>query len=116
MISCVPNIGAILAFLQGVMHDAKVAVIFALLGNDFMHGLCNNLPSATGARTRYRNGEAGLPLMEHNNVIRQGGVCLFYRLNIRRILVKRNKGFRIARVNLGFFDSALNNEDSRSSL
>jgi anhydro-N-acetylmuramic acid kinase len=33
----------------GFSDDAKEAIIFALLGNDFMHGVANNLPSATGA-------------------------------------------------------------------
>lgn len=33
----------------GFSDDAKEAIIFALLGNDFMHGIANNLPSATGA-------------------------------------------------------------------
>ncbi|WP_211747101.1 anhydro-N-acetylmuramic acid kinase [Paenibacillus sp. Marseille-Q4541] len=33
----------------GLIDDAKEAVIFAILGNDFMHGVANNMPSATGA-------------------------------------------------------------------
>jgi anhydro-N-acetylmuramic acid kinase len=33
----------------GFSDDAKEAIIFALLGNDSMHGISNNLPSATGA-------------------------------------------------------------------
>nr|WP_283214710.1 anhydro-N-acetylmuramic acid kinase [Paenibacillus sp. HWE-109] len=33
----------------GISSDAKEAILFALLGNDFIHGVPNNLPSATGA-------------------------------------------------------------------
>lgn len=45
----------------GVDDDAKEAVIFALLGNDFMHGICNNLPSATGAAVPTVMGKLALP-------------------------------------------------------
>ncbi|KJD47013.1 hypothetical protein QD47_04195 [Paenibacillus terrae] len=45
----------------GVSDDAKEAVIFALLGNDFMHGFCNNLPSATGAERPTVMGKLAFP-------------------------------------------------------
>ncbi|AJY77747.1 anhydro-N-acetylmuramic acid kinase [Paenibacillus beijingensis] len=45
----------------GIDDDAKEAVIFALLGNDFMHGICNNLPSATGAAVPTVMGKLALP-------------------------------------------------------
>ncbi|MDT3424941.1 anhydro-N-acetylmuramic acid kinase [Paenibacillus forsythiae] len=45
----------------GVSDDAKEAVIFALLGNDFMHGISNNLPSATGASRSTVMGKLALP-------------------------------------------------------
>ena len=45
----------------GLNSDAKEAVIFALLGNDFMKGICNNLPSATGASKRTVMGKLALP-------------------------------------------------------
>ncbi|MFD1773363.1 anhydro-N-acetylmuramic acid kinase [Paenibacillus rhizophilus] len=45
----------------GVSDDAKEAVIFALLGNDFMHGISNHLPSATGADRSTVLGKLALP-------------------------------------------------------
>lgn len=45
----------------GFHDDAKEAVIFALLGNDFMHGIPNNLPAATGARRPTVMGKLALP-------------------------------------------------------
>ncbi|AIQ12018.1 anhydro-N-acetylmuramic acid kinase [Paenibacillus durus] len=45
----------------GVSDDAKEAVIFALLGNDFMHGISNHLPSATGANRSTVLGKLALP-------------------------------------------------------
>lgn len=45
----------------GFNDDAKEAVIFALLGNDFMHGVSNNLPSATGASRSTVLGKLALP-------------------------------------------------------
>ncbi|EGL16065.1 MULTISPECIES: anhydro-N-acetylmuramic acid kinase [unclassified Paenibacillus] len=45
----------------GVHDDAKEAVIFALLGNDFLRGIPNNLPSATGAARPTVMGKLALP-------------------------------------------------------
>lgn len=45
----------------GFDDDAKEAVIFALLGHSFMHGLCNNLPSATGASRPTVMGKLAFP-------------------------------------------------------
>ncbi|UNK17851.1 anhydro-N-acetylmuramic acid kinase [Paenibacillus sp. N3/727] len=45
----------------GFHDDAKEAVIFALLGNDFMHGIPNNLPAATGAERPTVMGKLALP-------------------------------------------------------
>lgn len=45
----------------GVDDDAKEAVIFALLGNDFLRGNPNNLPSATGASRPTVMGKLALP-------------------------------------------------------
>ncbi len=45
----------------GVDDDAKEAVIFALLGNDFLRGVPNNLPSATGADRPTVMGKLALP-------------------------------------------------------
>ncbi|GAB6927302.1 anhydro-N-acetylmuramic acid kinase AnmK [Paenibacillus sp. JCM 10914] len=45
----------------GFDDDAKEAVIFALLGNDFMHGVPNNLPAATGAIRATVMGKLALP-------------------------------------------------------
>ncbi|CAM3037156.1 anhydro-N-acetylmuramic acid kinase [Paenibacillus sediminis] len=45
----------------GFNDDAKEAVIFALLGNDFMNGISNNLPSATGAAHPTIMGKLALP-------------------------------------------------------
>lgn len=45
----------------GFSDDAKEAVIFALLGNDFMHGITNNLPSATGAARSTVMGKLAFP-------------------------------------------------------
>jgi anhydro-N-acetylmuramic acid kinase len=45
----------------GVPSDAKEAVIFAVLGNDFIHGIANNLPSATGAERPTVMGKLALP-------------------------------------------------------
>lgn len=45
----------------GFNDDAKEAVIFALLGHDFMHGVPNNLPAATGARRPTVMGKLALP-------------------------------------------------------
>lgn len=45
----------------GWNDDAKEAVIFALLGNDFVHGVPNNLPAATGALRPTVMGKLALP-------------------------------------------------------
>lgn len=45
----------------GFDDDAKEAVIFALLGNDFMLGVPNNLPAATGANRPTVMGKLALP-------------------------------------------------------
>jgi len=45
----------------GFDDDAKEAVIFALLGHDFMLGVPNNLPAATGARRPTVMGKLALP-------------------------------------------------------
>lgn len=45
----------------GFDDDAKEAVIFALLGNDFMLGVPNNLPAATGAHRPTVMGKLALP-------------------------------------------------------
>ncbi|OKP98187.1 anhydro-N-acetylmuramic acid kinase [Paenibacillus sp. P46E] len=45
----------------GYNDDAKEAIIFALLGNDFMHGVANNLPSATGAERQTIMGKLAFP-------------------------------------------------------
>lgn len=45
----------------GYDDDAKEAMIFAILGNDFMHGIANNLPSATGASRPTVMGKLALP-------------------------------------------------------
>lgn len=44
-----------------VPSDAKEAVAFAVLGNQFLLGLPNNLPSVTGARVPARMGKLALP-------------------------------------------------------
>lgn len=45
----------------GLADDAKEAVIFALLGNDFLRGISNNIPSATGASRPTVMGKLALP-------------------------------------------------------
>ncbi|GGI46777.1 anhydro-N-acetylmuramic acid kinase [Paenibacillus marchantiophytorum] len=45
----------------GISGDAKEAILFALLGNDFIHGVPNNLPSATGADCPTIMGKLALP-------------------------------------------------------
>lgn len=45
----------------GLNSDAKEAIAFALLGNNFLHGIPNNLPSATGAKTDTVMGKLALP-------------------------------------------------------
>ncbi|OPH59776.1 anhydro-N-acetylmuramic acid kinase [Paenibacillus ferrarius] len=46
---------------MGISGDAKEAILFALLGNDWIHGVPNNLPSATGAQTSTIMGKLALP-------------------------------------------------------
>lgn len=45
----------------GIDDDAKEAVIFALLGNNFLHGESNSIPSATGAQCETVMGKLALP-------------------------------------------------------
>lgn len=45
----------------GISGDAKEAILFALLGNDCIHGVPNNLPSATGAERLTVMGKLALP-------------------------------------------------------
>lgn len=45
----------------GVSGDAKEAMVFALLGNNMLHGIPNNLPSATGASCATVMGKLALP-------------------------------------------------------
>lgn len=44
----------------GIDDDAKEALIFALLGNECIHGIPNNVPSATGAGRRVVMGKLAL--------------------------------------------------------
>ena len=45
----------------GFSSDAKEAIAFAVLGNEFLHGNSNNLPSATGASRGVPMGKLVLP-------------------------------------------------------
>lgn len=45
----------------GIDGDAKEACFFAVLGNEFLHGRCNNAPAATGADRRVVMGKLCLP-------------------------------------------------------
>ncbi|WP_020616511.1 anhydro-N-acetylmuramic acid kinase [Paenibacillus daejeonensis] len=45
----------------GLPEDAKEAVIFAVLGHDFLQGMPNNLPAATGASRPTIMGKLALP-------------------------------------------------------
>lgn len=45
----------------GFSSDGKEAIAFAVLGNEFLHGKTNNLPSATGASRGMRMGKLVLP-------------------------------------------------------
>ncbi|MCY9512829.1 anhydro-N-acetylmuramic acid kinase [Paenibacillus apiarius] len=45
----------------GLSGDAKEAVAFALLANDFVHGVPNNLPAVTGAASSTVMGKLALP-------------------------------------------------------
>jgi anhydro-N-acetylmuramic acid kinase len=45
----------------GLADDAKEAVIFALLGNDFLRGISNNVTAATGASRPTVMGKLALP-------------------------------------------------------
>jgi anhydro-N-acetylmuramic acid kinase len=45
----------------GIPSDAKEAVSFVVLGNEFLHGNTNNLPSATGASRAVVMGKLALP-------------------------------------------------------
>ncbi|MCE5171966.1 anhydro-N-acetylmuramic acid kinase [Paenibacillus profundus] len=46
---------------MGMPGDAKEAVAFALLANDFVHGVTNNLPAVTGAASPTVMGKLALP-------------------------------------------------------
>lgn len=56
-----PEQAVITSSVLGFSDDAKEAIIFALLGNDFMHGVANNLPSATGASRPTVMGKLAFP-------------------------------------------------------
>jgi anhydro-N-acetylmuramic acid kinase len=56
-----PEQAVITSSALGFSDDAKEAIIFALLGNDFMHGVANNLPSATGASRPAVMGKLAFP-------------------------------------------------------
>jgi anhydro-N-acetylmuramic acid kinase len=45
----------------GLSGDAKEAIAFALLGNNFVHGIPNNVPAATGAKAATVMGKLALP-------------------------------------------------------
>lgn len=45
----------------GFSSDAKEAIAFAILGNEFLHGQTNNLPAATGASKKVSMGKLALP-------------------------------------------------------
>jgi anhydro-N-acetylmuramic acid kinase len=45
-----PGCAVVSAGEMGINADAKEAVAFAVLANETLHGICNNAPSATGAR------------------------------------------------------------------
>ena len=46
---------------MGSSSEAKEAIAFALLGNEFLFGHCNNLPSATGANRQVVMGKVAFP-------------------------------------------------------
>lgn len=45
----------------GMSSDSKEAVAFAILGNEFLHGYSNNIPSVTGANRKVIMGKLTLP-------------------------------------------------------
>jgi anhydro-N-acetylmuramic acid kinase len=45
----------------GIPSDAKEAISFAVLGNEFLHGNTNNLPSVTGANHTVVMGKLVMP-------------------------------------------------------
>lgn len=47
--------------------DAKEAIAFVVLGNQFLHGLANNLPTATGAQRQVSMGKLVFPLKTNKN-------------------------------------------------
>lgn len=59
--SMLPELAVTNAGSMGVSDDAKEAVIFALLGHDFLHGIPNNVPAATGASRPTIMGKLALP-------------------------------------------------------
>jgi len=59
--SLLPELTVTNAGAMGVSDDAKEAIIFALLGHDFLHGIPNNVPAATGASRPTVMGKLALP-------------------------------------------------------
>ncbi|MEG0493286.1 MAG: anhydro-N-acetylmuramic acid kinase [Clostridia bacterium] len=47
---CLPDVRVMTNEAMGLDSNAKEAVAFAILANECLHGLCNNAPTATGAR------------------------------------------------------------------
>jgi anhydro-N-acetylmuramic acid kinase len=56
-----PNQSILASDELGISSDAKEAILFALLGSDWIHGVPNNIPSATGAERPTIMGKLALP-------------------------------------------------------